>query len=60
MTKQMTSRDNGSARPKAAGKTTDGVVILAPATRPTHFTRREIERTIRDIRRPESGSRRPG
>ncbi len=41
------------------GVTSDGVEVLRPKTAPTHFTRAEIRKTIRDVlaaqRRPLAG-----
>jgi hypothetical protein len=36
---------------KSAGRLPDGVVILAPKSKPTHFTSREIKTTIEKLRR---------
>jgi hypothetical protein len=36
---------------KVAGRTRDGVSILAPKTKPTHFTAREMRSTISELRR---------
>jgi hypothetical protein len=35
---------------KVIGRTGDGVPLLAPATKPTHFTWSQIRKTIRDLR----------
>jgi hypothetical protein len=40
---------------RAAGKTDDGVTILMPKTKPTHFTRGEIRRAITELRRDADG-----
>ena len=40
----------GSGSHKVAGYAHDGVKILAPKTKPTHFTSREIRETILEIR----------
>lgn len=40
----------GSGPYKIAGYAHDGVKILAPKTKPTHFTSREIRETILEIR----------
>jgi hypothetical protein len=34
---------------KVAGRTHDGVEVLAPKTKSTHFTRREIRETIDSV-----------
>jgi|tagenome__1003787_1003787.scaffolds.fasta_scaffold16758599_2 hypothetical protein len=34
---------------KIVGSTSDGVKILAPKTKPTHFTRQEIRETISSV-----------
>jgi hypothetical protein len=39
-----------SRRDASVGRAADGVVILRPAVRPQHFTQRQIEDTIRDMR----------
>lgn len=36
---------------KAVGTLSDGVTILAPKSKPKHFTSKEIKATIRDVRR---------
>ena len=40
---------------KAAGKLSDGVTILSPKTKPTHFTSKEIKATIEQLRKGVSG-----
>jgi hypothetical protein len=34
----------------SVGRTSDGVVILKPATKPTHFTQSEIRGTVREVK----------
>jgi hypothetical protein len=34
----------------SVGRTSDGVVILKPATKPTHFTQSEIRGTIKEVK----------
>jgi hypothetical protein len=34
---------------RIVGSASDGVKILAPKTKPTHFTRKEIRQTIDDV-----------
>ena len=34
---------------KVLARLKDGVLLLAPATKPKHFTSRQIERTIRQV-----------
>ena len=36
---------------KLAGKLSDGVTILSPKTKPTHFTSKEIKATIEQLRK---------
>ncbi|MDI5929425.1 hypothetical protein [Rhizobium leguminosarum] len=36
---------------KAAGKLSDGVTILSPKTKPTHFTSKQIKATIEQLRK---------
>jgi len=40
---------------KVAGTSPDGVVILMPSVRPTHFTYAQIKKTIDSLRRDASG-----
>ena len=42
-------RRAGSGPHKVAGYAHDGVKILAPKTKPTHFTSREIRETILEV-----------
>ena len=57
MAKQTTSRSasSGSSKRsstyKSAGTLADGVTVLSPKSRPSHFTAREIKSTIQEIRR---------
>jgi hypothetical protein len=51
------TRDSQSGRYEAAGKTHDGVTILMPKTKPTHFTTREIRTTITEVRRDAATGR---
>lgn len=39
----------------SAGKASDGVVILRPAAKPTHFTHGQIEKTVDNVRSGGSG-----
>jgi hypothetical protein len=39
---------------KLAGKLSDGVTILLPKTKPTHFTSKEIKATIEQLRKGSS------
>jgi hypothetical protein len=49
-----TLRRNGTY--KVAGTTSDGVRILEPATKPTHFTSKQMRATIANVRlRAETG-----
>jgi len=63
MTKQTTQRVSGkgdkasSGAYKSAGTLSDGVVILTPKSKPTHFTSREIKTTIEKVRRDASTGR---
>lgn len=43
--------------PKVAGRTSDGVVLLKPASKPTHFTESEIRKAVKTVKagRPSSG-----
>lgn len=34
---------------RSVGKTYDGVTVLAPKTKPTHFTTEQIRSTIKDV-----------
>lgn len=60
MAKQATQRvssksdKTSSGAYKSAGTLSDGVVILTPKTKPTHFTSREIKTTIEKVRRDAS------
>ena len=58
----MTKRSASSSAPKSAkatasgsyklaGKLSDGVAILSPKTKPTHFTSKEIKATIEQLRK---------
>lgn len=50
---------------KVAGESTDGIPILEPKTRPSHFTSREMKSTVETVKRrakaiadgPESADR---
>jgi hypothetical protein len=42
---------------KAAGKLPDGVTILAPKSKPKHFTAKQIQSTIREVRRDSASGR---
>lgn len=42
---------------KVVGRTEDGVKILAPKTKPTHFTRGEMRSTISTVRREGSSGK---
>jgi hypothetical protein len=44
-------RKPASPRPKVIGTTADGVKILMPRARPTHFTYEEIGETVRQMRK---------
>ena len=39
------------ARYKVAGRSDDGVRILEPKTKPTHFTSREMRSTVANVKR---------
>ena len=50
------SKNRSRTHYRSVGTTYDGVRILAPKTKPTHFTTREIRRTIEKVlreRQPE-------
>lgn len=57
MAKQRTQRTTTGASKtssgsyKTVGKLADGVTILSPKAKPSHFTAREIKSTIRELRR---------
>jgi hypothetical protein len=51
MAKSPKSQRNAKSGYATAGRTRDGVTILMPKTKPTHFTTREIRKTITEIRR---------
>ncbi|WP_208245999.1 hypothetical protein WGT02_31580 (plasmid) [Rhizobium sp. T1470] len=62
MAKQTTQRvssksDKTSGAYKSAGTLSDGVVVLTPKSKPTHFTSREIKTTIEKVRRDASTGR---
>jgi hypothetical protein len=63
MAKQTMQRVSGrpdkasSGAYKSAGTLSDGVVILTPKSKPTHFTSREIKTTIEKVRRDASMGR---
>jgi hypothetical protein len=43
-----------AARPasyKSVGRTSDGVTILAPKTKATHFSKGELRSTVQEVRR---------
>jgi hypothetical protein len=40
------AKSGGVDRPKVAGKTSDGVVVLRAKAKPTHFTAKQIRETI--------------
>ncbi len=40
---------------KIVGRTSDGVAILAPKTKPEHFTSQEMRTTIRQLRSSQTG-----
>jgi hypothetical protein len=44
-------RDPSSGQYKVVGKLPDGVTILAPKSKPEHFTSKEIKSTIEELRR---------
>jgi hypothetical protein len=44
------SKTRPAGQYKAAGKLADGVIILAPKSKPKHFTSEEIKSTIRKLR----------
>jgi hypothetical protein len=46
---RVAPRSNIKGSYKALGTLPDGVVILAPKTKPTHFTSRQIRATIRKV-----------
>lgn len=57
---QVTAKKSSSHRPKVAGYrvagvTTDGIAILAPKTRPSSFTTKQIRATVKRVLR-ESGT----
>lgn len=37
---------------RSIGKTYDGIPVIEPATKPTHFSREEIRSTIQEVLRP--------
>jgi hypothetical protein len=49
MSKSAKGSPSGSY--KSAGRTSDGVTILVPKSKPTHFTRGEVRTTIREVLR---------
>ena len=53
---KLTKR-SGSGTYKSAGRTSDGVTILAPKTKPTHFTKGEMRLTIKEVRRDSASGR---
>jgi hypothetical protein len=40
------AKSDAVGRPKVAGKTSDGVVVLRAKAKPTHFTAKQIRETI--------------
>jgi hypothetical protein len=40
------TKSGGVDRPKVAGKTSDGVIVLRAKAKPTHFTAKQIRETI--------------
>jgi hypothetical protein len=40
------AKSESGSRPKVAGKTSDGVVVLRAKAKPTHFTAKQIRETI--------------
>lgn len=51
------SKSSRSGTYKVAGRTSDGVFILAPKAKPTHFTAREMRSTITEVRRDSKSGR---
>ena len=50
MAKPRVTPKNATKRSyKAVGKLSDGVIILAPKTKPTHFTSKQIRSTIQEV-----------
>jgi len=58
MSKLSNSRTVKTGRSESAGRAADGVWILRPAAKPTHFTRTQIEKTVDRIKSPRSGNER--
>ncbi|WP_024319017.1 hypothetical protein [Rhizobium favelukesii] len=57
-TQRVSSKsDKTSGAYKSAGTLSDGVVVLTPKSKPTHFTSREIKTTIEKVRRDASTGR---
>lgn len=50
-----TARSSRSGSYKVAGRLPDGVKVLEPKTKPTHFTSRELSKTIAAIRDAKTG-----
>jgi hypothetical protein len=46
---RVTSEGSAKRSYKAVGKLSDGVVVLAPKSKPTHFTSRQIRSTIQNV-----------
>jgi hypothetical protein len=44
----------------AAGRTSDGVIVLRPAKSPKHFTLRQIEGTVEKVKRLSLAGKLPG
>lgn len=42
---------------RTAGRTSDGVTILAPKSKPTHFTKGEMRSTIQKVLRDSASGR---
>jgi hypothetical protein len=45
------SKSISSKKHKVVGRLSDGVAILAPKSKPNHFTSKEIRSTIQELRR---------
>jgi hypothetical protein len=48
---KKTQRGGSPEQYKVVGKLPDGVTILAPKSKPEHFTSKEIKSTIEELRR---------
>jgi hypothetical protein len=46
---RVTPKNSTKRAYKAVGKLSDGVIILAPKTKPTHFTSKQIRSTIQEV-----------